>query len=163
MSVDMDLPLNTARRDRPPKREAKRRPKILLVEDDDDDALFLQMTLQRAGAEALEVHRVRALTEARTQMDREPYDVVVTDLGLPDASGNGVVSTLVRHRSNTPVVVLSGLEDDRVAAQARALGAYDFLVKGMAEPQALLALLESTIAVGQRPDEGRRSSQTGMP
>lgn len=139
--------------------------KILLVEDDEDDASLFIMALQRANARGHEVHHVRGLAEARDRMDREPYDVVLTDLGLPDASGTAIVASLVGHGSKTPVVVLSGWEDTAVAEQVHTLGAYAFLVKGLAEPAALRRVLEN--AAGRIPPAPRASErgffQTGMP
>lgn len=125
-------------------------PKVLLVEDDDDDALLLHMALQRAGGCALHIDRVRQLADAYIQLDDEKYDVVVTDLGLPDARGTGVVAALVAHRSQTPVVVLTGWEDASVAEKSLTLGAHDYLVKGIAEPQALRRVLEAPLDVSRR-------------
>jgi diguanylate cyclase (GGDEF)-like protein len=72
-------------------------------------------------------------------------DIVLLDLGLPDASGLGAVRQAHAIAAGVPIVVLTGLDDEILAAQALQEGAQDYLIKGQIEPHALLRSLRYAI------------------
>ena len=82
---------------------------VLLVEDDDDLAFLIDRTLSGDGHQVL---REGTAGGALAALDASPFDVVVTDLGLPDASGV-VVCEAGRDRG-VPVVVITANEKLRV-------------------------------------------------
>lgn len=96
--------------------------RVLVVEDDDAIATPLAEGLRLEG---LEVHRVASLREA---LEAPPHDVVLLDLGLPDASGFDAFRRL-RERTRSPVIMVTARDDevDRVAGLE--LGAEDYVVK----------------------------------
>lgn len=107
--------------------------RLLLIEDDDEDAELLLEDLRRPGVYRFQVDWARSFDRAADLLDVDPYDLVVTDLNLPDSDG---VSTLVRLRTThpeIPIVVLSGNDDAATAILALKQGAQDFLVKGRAD------------------------------
>jgi two-component system KDP operon response regulator KdpE len=115
------------------------RPTILLVEDDAHIRRFVRDALKTEGCEVYEADTVsRGLIEAGT---RRP-DVVVLDLGLPDADGMTVIREL-RGWTKVPVMVLSARshETDKIAALDA--GADDYLSKpfGVGELLARLRVL----------------------
>jgi two-component system KDP operon response regulator KdpE len=100
-------------------------PVVLLVEDDPQIRRFIRATLPSHGLRLLEAATAKeALAQAMT---RTP-DVVLLDLGLPDADGVEVIQRL-REWSAVPIVVISarGLERDKVTALDA--GADDYLTK----------------------------------
>lgn len=107
----------------PPRAELPLR--ILLVEDDAGDALLVREHLQDAGI-AFELDWARTLDEAVRRAD---CDCVLLDLGLPDATGIGVVERMLAAGAPA-VVVLTGLSDTVAGLEAVAAGAQDYLVKG---------------------------------
>ena len=102
--------------------------RILIVEDDPGISASLQRGLTRAG------YTVQAVTTATDALAADSYDVVLLDLGLPDADGTELCGTL-RERSDAAILVITarGEEPDRVAALDA--GADDYIVKpfGFAE------------------------------
>ena len=102
-----------------------RRPQILVVDDEPQIQRFLKPALAAAGYDV-----VRAMdgAEALAAVRAHAPDVVVLDLGLPDMDGKEVLS-LVRRRSETPIIVLSarGEESEKIAALD--LGADDYVAK----------------------------------
>ncbi|MEB3827648.1 hybrid sensor histidine kinase/response regulator [Phormidium sp. CCY1219] len=104
--------------------------KILLVEDDLGDADFLCELLEVVEELQCEVTRVQRLQGAIAQLSEETFDVVLLDLSLPDSYGLQTLSQLYPRSPQTPIVILSGLEDQTVAIQAVQNGAQDYLVKG---------------------------------
>ena len=82
---------------------------VLLVEDDEDLAYLIDRTLSGDGHQ---VSREGTVTGALAALDATEFDVVVTDLGLPDASGVAVCEA-GRDRG-VPVVVITANERLRV-------------------------------------------------
>ncbi|MGN6527424.1 MAG: two-component system response regulator KdpE [Burkholderiaceae bacterium] len=99
--------------------------KVLVVEDEAEIRRFIRLALQAESLEVAEAQSVqRGLVEAGT---RRP-DLVVLDLGLPDADGLDFIRGL-RTWSEIPIIVLSArtMETDKIAALDA--GADDYLVK----------------------------------
>lgn len=107
--------------------------RILLVEDNADDALLFERGLARRGAALAVAPRLQeALEQLRLGA---AFDVVVTDLALPDSNGFQTVERLRATAPWLPLVVLTGRDDEGLAADALREGAEDYLVKGeLSEP-----------------------------
>ena len=105
--------------------EARR---VLLVEDDPGDVELLRRYLGRAGLE-VEIDQVPRLSDALDRLGTHAYDVVLADLGLPDACGLDSVFRIQNTAPDVPLIILSGLEDDTMAVKAVQAGAQDFLAK----------------------------------
>ena len=105
------------------------RVRVLLVEDSPEDVRIVRRLLTDPHARYEIAHWTR-LEEALEAAAREPFDVMLLDLSLPDASG---METLERAREavpRLPIVVMTGLGDETVELQAMEQGAQDYLVKG---------------------------------
>jgi signal transduction histidine kinase len=123
---------------------------ILVVEDNVADVdLVREMLVDAgpvaAGAVAPEVHHVETLRQALAAAGA-PYDVVLIDLGLPDASGLEALESLHAAAPDLPAVVLTGTRDLTLGARALVSGAQDFLVKGDVEGELLLRSLRFAVA-----------------
>jgi PAS domain S-box-containing protein len=103
---------------------------VLLVEDNPADARLMTETLKDAGADMFRVTRVTRLAEAIASAVAAPPDVVLLDLSLPDSSGIATVRSLRSAAPDVAVVVLTGLQDERVGLEAVREGVQDYLVKG---------------------------------
>jgi CheY-like chemotaxis protein len=66
--------------------------KILLVEDNDDDALLLRSMMGRRGSVAAKLERAKSVREAEEFLAPENFDIILLDLGLPDAQGIGALA-----------------------------------------------------------------------
>jgi serine phosphatase RsbU (regulator of sigma subunit) len=106
------------------------RMRILLIEDDDGDALLVDELLLDAGA-PFALRRARSLAEAKT--DLAGVGCVLLDLELPDSRGLGGVSWLREVAPGLAVVVLTGIADEHLGAEAVRAGAQDYLVKGQVD------------------------------
>ena len=104
----------------------KLRPRLLLVEDDPDVALMLSDHLQEALS--LDV-TVVGTAEAAVLADQDkPFDVVLTDVLLPDANGLQLVRRL-RMQGDHSVILMSGQPTLGRAIEAMRLGCLDLLTK----------------------------------
>jgi diguanylate cyclase (GGDEF)-like protein len=112
--------------------------KLLLVEDNPDDADFLSASLRRYGVKDLSLKHVATLRDAVKQLETERFDVVLLDLHLPDGSGLDCVDALQAADTGTPIVVLSGQDDEDFALGILNKGVQDYLVKWEGETRTIL-------------------------
>ncbi len=112
--------------------------RILLVEDNPGDARLIRETLREATSLRFELCHVERLGDARDHCDRQAVDVVLLDLSLSDARGLDTVSQCLSFAAELPIIVLTGLDDERVAVQAVQAGAQDYLVKGQVDSTLLV-------------------------
>jgi two-component system KDP operon response regulator KdpE len=94
----------------------------------DDEAAILRFLKPALEANGYEVTAAASVEEATRRIAREPPDVVVLDLGLPDGDGKDVIRQ-VRQWSNVPIVVLSARDREAEKIEALDLGADDFINK----------------------------------
>jgi serine phosphatase RsbU (regulator of sigma subunit) len=107
---------------------------VLLIEDDDGDALLVQEYLVDAAA-SVALKRVRSITEAKPLLASAAC--VLLDLDLPDAHQLQGVHWLQENVPQVAVVVLTGLDDEHLGAEAVRAGAQDYLVKGQVDGELL--------------------------
>jgi two-component system cell cycle response regulator len=104
--------------------------KILLVEDNPGDARLLREPLTEVLESEFEVTQCETLKQAIESLKKNKPDVVLCDLGLPDAQGLEAVRCIHGEAPDVPLVVLTGLNDEASAVQSLKEGAQDYLVKG---------------------------------
>ena len=107
-------------------RRESRRPRVLLVEDATDIRDVFQMLLEAEGALVVATGSGR---EAAALTAREDFDVLLTDLGLPDISGEMVIRHTLRNARRRPRVVVVTGYDEPFTSRARAAGADAVLTK----------------------------------
>ena len=100
-------------------------PRVLVVEDENQLRFALRRYLEESG---YTVREVEDAAGALREFASFKPDVVLLDLMLPDASGVDVCRE-IRRASETPIVVLSALGDDRTKVRALDEGADDYLTK----------------------------------
>jgi DNA-binding response OmpR family regulator len=103
--------------------------KVLLVEDNADGADLVRAFLLESDGQAVEVEHVVRVSDALERLHRGGIELVLLDLGLPDANGMDAVERLADDILDVPVVVLTGLADESKAIEALRHGAQDYLFK----------------------------------
>ncbi len=109
-------------------------PIVLLVEDDEADAVLVE-ELIADGAPGIRLILASSIAEAYARMSEALPDCVLLDLNLPDAHGLDALAQVHAFAEDVPVVVLTGLDQERTGLAAVAAGAQDYLVKGRVEPE----------------------------
>ena len=104
--------------------------RVLLVEDNPTDVLMLGTELSDCGGVRFEVTDVPRLRDAIGVLATEHFDIVLTDLGLPDSCGLDTFVAINKAAQGLPVIVMTGLNDERIGMSAMRAGAQDYFVKG---------------------------------
>lgn len=99
---------------------------VLLVEDSKADAKFVQTLLDPIK---FSVVHVTKLNETLKEVSEREFDVILLDLSLPDAVGLETVQSLKDRKVKSPIVVLTGMNDENTALLTVQLGAQDFIQK----------------------------------
>ena len=103
---------------------------VLLIEDNPGDARLLREMLQEEGLYSSELLHADSMGRAEKILAEHAVDIILLDLGLPDAQGLEAVRRAHAVAPRVPLVVLTGLDDEVLAAQALQEGAQDYLIKG---------------------------------
>lgn len=115
--------------------------RLLLVEDNPGDARLFAETIKEARAFKFELAHRDSVDRALAFLAQNSPDMIVLDLGLPDAGGVEAVRNIQRAAPDVPLVVLTGLDDEASAVQALHAGAQDYLVKGQMSTSLLVRAL----------------------
>src|SRR5574344_340327 len=126
-------------------------PSILIVEDDITFALMLNTWLSKKG---FNVKSISSTGDARQAIEKENYDLLISDLRLPDGSGIDLLKWIHEKNKELPVIVMTSYADIQSAVQAMKLGASDYIAKPL-NPEDLLSKINETIKV----EESRHSSK----
>ncbi len=118
----------------------------LLVEDDLEDAELIQESIDMIPSPKLVINHVKSVKEGRLLIKENHFDNILTDLNLPDSSGLKTVRTLCADAPKTPIIVLTGLNDNDTGIAALEIGAQDFIVKGRFNESQLLHSIQYAIS-----------------
>ena len=102
---------------------------VLLVEDSEDDALLLANSL-KGHARGVRIERVDSAALLEKALDRDCWDIVISDFNMPSFSGLAALEIVRRRRPDLPFLLVSGTVGEDVAVQAMRAGANDYLMKG---------------------------------
>jgi two-component system response regulator PilR (NtrC family) len=131
-------------------RKVRTQPKVLVVDDEPDLLELLELTLSRMG---LDTERAATVAEAVALLDRESFDLCLTDMRLPDGEGLRVVEHINQHGLDVPVAVITAFGSAENAVAALKAGAFDYLAKPVALEQ-LRALVKQALKVPDKPTGG---------
>jgi signal transduction histidine kinase len=114
---------------------------ILLIEDNLGDARLFREMLGEQESRHIELTHVPCMSDAEKYLSQRSVDMILLDLGLPDAQGLSAIRRAHAAAPSVPLVVLTGLDDESLAKQALQEGAQDYLIKGQIETRGLLRAL----------------------
>lgn len=116
---------------------------VLLVEDNPGDARLIREML--TGAEyfdkAYTLAHVPSLQAAAQSCAREHFDVILLDMNLPDSLGLSTIQRVNTMAPEIPIIILTGMRDERLALEAVQHGAQDYISKD----ECTASLLKRTI------------------
>lgn len=101
----------------------------LIVEDDEDDREILIGLVESGLRRTVETRTASCLGEAQQAISDAHQDVVLLDVGLPDAQGSQAVEGIRSASRDVAIVVISGREDDTTLQACLQAGAQDYIFK----------------------------------
>jgi signal transduction histidine kinase/DNA-binding response OmpR family regulator len=126
---------------------------VLLVEDNPGDARLVRLMLAEHATPGYSVTHVTHLGAAIEHIASGVPDVILLDLNLPDARGFPTFARVGQAAPATPILVMTGVDDQNLATEAVRQGAQDYLVKGQLDPHLLTHGIQ--YAIERKRSEGR--------
>ncbi len=115
--------------------------KILLIEDNPGDSRLLTDMLADAKEASFQFKCATSLSDALDLTENNNFDLVITDLGLPDSQGAITFETLESHLPQTPIVIMTGFDDEFLAADLIEKHAQEYIIKGDLDSRQLIRTL----------------------
>lgn len=112
-------------------------PKILLIEDDVTFSAMLERFLKKNG---FTVDATYSSEEAGKKLSNNTYDLVFTDLRLPDDDGIAVLIKVKEKHPDTPVILMTGYAEVSTAVKAMKKGAFNYISKPFNQDEVLIVI-----------------------
>jgi excisionase family DNA binding protein len=100
--------------------------RIMVVDDDDVELQIVERALKK-----FTIEKINSGAEALNQMQSLHYDLMITDLKMPEMDGLELMAAALKINPSLVVIVLTGMHDKDIAMCAWKLGAFDYLDKSM--------------------------------
>src|ERR1035437_7188708 len=101
---------------------------VLSVEDSADDAELVLRQLRRAGHDP-GCERVQTAEEMKTALEREAWELVVSDYSMPQFDAPAALNLLNQSGRDVPFIVVSGSIGEDIAVTMMKTGAHDYILK----------------------------------
>src|SRR5690625_4715911 len=111
--------------------------KILIIEDDLAFGKMLQLFLER---KKFEVSLSTSGKQAREMLTNNHFDLLITDLKLPDDSGMELLKIARKHTPPTPTILMTSYADVTTAVEAIKRGAADYISKPFRQEELLMVM-----------------------
>jgi DNA-binding NtrC family response regulator len=120
----------------------------------DDDQIVLESVRKVLSAESYDVDVKSKGIEGRDSAIEGQYDIVLTDIRMPDMGGMRILRDVKRAKPSVPVLMITGYATVKSAVQAMKLGASDYLEKPFTPDELLKAVASALhIAATREPEE----------
>jgi two-component system NtrC family sensor kinase len=129
---------------------------VLLIEDNPGDVRLIREMLAESKQQSFSLKHSRSLSDGLDSLSENTPNVVLLDIGLPDSSGLDSVHEIKKIAPMIPVVMLTGLDDERTAVSALQLGVQDYLVKDRIDSNLLVRSIQYAVERKQIEEELRR-------
>lgn len=112
--------------------------KVLVIEDDPNYFILVNERLSQNKNPAFELIRSKHMQSGLERLGDGDIDVVLLDLMLPDSEGLSSFLSVHKAFPTVPIIILTAVDDDDLAAQAISWGAQDYLTKGSFDRELLV-------------------------
>lgn len=119
---------------------------ILIVEDDITFSLMLTTWLGKKG---FVVRSSSSVSDAKRRLGEEAFDLVISDLRLPDSDGIDLLKWLKSAHPSLPLIMMTSYAEIQTAVQAMKLGAADYIAKPL-NPDELLGKIKELVCVEEK-------------
>ncbi|WP_269849012.1 response regulator [Methanosarcina horonobensis] len=133
--------------------------KILLFEDNPGDANLIEEMLEEFADFPYELKNVETLKEGLEFLKEHQFDVILSDLRLPDSDGTETFLDIHATNSRVPIIILTGISDENTGIDAVKKGAQDYLVKGQVDGRLLNRSIRYSIERKRAEEELQESEE----
>lgn len=115
--------------------------KILVVDDDTSFCLLLKTFLQKRGYDVVTAFNGN---DALQELNKDFFDIVLTDIRLPDSDGLEILKSITQKGLKTQVILMTGYTDIKTAVNAMKIGAFDYVGKPI-NPDEILHTIQQAL------------------
>jgi DNA-binding NtrC family response regulator len=135
--------------------------RVLIIEDSEDDAFIFLRQLTKGGYEAVS-ERVDTRKAMITALDKQRWDVIISDYYMPHFSGLDALGLLKETGLDVPFIIVSGAIGEDIAVEAMKLGANDYVMKKNLARLVLSIERELREAAGRRERRRMEEERTNL-
>ncbi len=103
--------------------------RLVIIEDDSATARLMKRLLEESFSDDLQIEIAVSVQDA-SGLTLSAHDAILLDLTLPDATGRETFDLIHGQAPNTPIILVTGTDDETLAEELIRAGAQDYLVKG---------------------------------
>lgn len=129
--------------------------KILLVDDDTTFCLMLKTWLTKKG---FSVEEAFSAESALKKLQSEQFDIVLTDLRLPDKDGIYLLKNIKKWHAGIQVILMTGYADIQTAVESIKSGAFDYVSKPVI-PEEILKKIQEALDQKRNPAEKKQEKK----
>lgn len=108
--------------------------KILIIED---DYAFCEMLKNFLSKKSFEVQTAHSANEGKQKLIKQSFDLIISDIRLPDSDGIFLLTDLKKIRPEVPVILMTGYAEVSMAVEAMKKGAFDYISKPLNQDEVL--------------------------
>ena len=124
--------------------------KILVIDDSKEDRDLILTHIKKINKTSkeptIEIEECNCLKDALNKLIFSSYDIIILDLILPETDGIKTIEKVIEHlqkiKKETPIIIITGVEDYSIGREAWSLGVKDYLIKGEIQTQDLSRALK---------------------
>ncbi|MFQ5489560.1 MAG: sigma-54-dependent transcriptional regulator [Phycisphaerae bacterium] len=120
-----------------PRTTSSKKGRILVV---DDDRIILDSLTEFLRMEGYQAHGAAGAAEGLAELGRQPFNVVITDVNMPESDGFEFLRTLQQRFADVVVIMITGYGTIESAVEAIKMGAYDYLTKPIIDDEIRLVV-----------------------
>lgn len=119
---------------------------ILIIDDNLTICLMLKSWLVKKG---FSVETATSVPEGKQKVKEQPFDLILSDIRMPDADGFSFLSWVKKYDSDILVIMMTGYADIESAVESMKSGAVDYISKPI-EPQQLFSKIDEAFLLQER-------------
>lgn len=116
---------------------------VLIIEDSDLDFNLIKLKIKYAKLDTIKVDRATLLKDALKKLTTEKYDVIFTDMNLPDSSSNETFEIIYKLYPHIPIVVMTSSDEKELPRRIIGMGAKEFIFKDIDYPNLITEILKN--------------------
>jgi PAS domain S-box-containing protein len=132
---------------------------ILVIEDNPGDARLIKEYLKTDTSANYSITITNTLAGSLKTLSGKKFDVVLVDLGLPDSQGIYTFHEIINASPGSPVVIITGTDNENIGIEAIQGGAQNYLVKNQINPTLLVRTIKYAIEIKRKNTELKESRQ----